>query len=129
MGRPGVAQITPGLCRVPGHGTLSKEIFIFFKKILCRVPRVLALGKGFFAEYQDWHLAIFFIFWPYFFWGLYTVIKFQFQNLDNFEFFYYISLIIFISLNFFDYFKFELQVHGIIKFGHSKMVFMMFSVC
>ena len=35
-------------------------------------------------------------------------------------FFFYISLVFFVSLNFMEYLKFELQVHGIIEFGHSK---------
>ena len=47
-------------------------------------------------------------------------LKLLVQIWDNFDFFLYISLIFFVSLNFFAYFKFELQVHEIMEFGDSK---------
>jgi hypothetical protein len=42
---------------VPTELAPGKEIFLFFKKILCRVPSELAPDKGFFAGGQVWHPA------------------------------------------------------------------------
>ena len=47
-------------------------------------------------------------------------LKLPVQIWDNFDFFCYISLVFFVSLNFFAYFEFELQVHEIMEFGDSK---------
>ena len=47
-------------------------------------------------------------------------LKLHVQIWDNFDFFCYILLVFFVSLNFMEYFKFELHVHEIIEFGRSK---------
>jgi hypothetical protein len=62
-------------------------LFLFFKKILCRVPPELAPDKGFFVGFPGWHPANynFFVFFAsIFFWGLATVKKSIFQNFGQF---------------------------------------------
>ena len=107
----------------------SERVFYFFKKFslpsamvialgkatskgpLCRVPGP-ALGKEF---------SFFCFFCPIIFCEAFPhYLKLHVQIWDNFDFFCYISLVFFVSLNFMEYFKFELQVHGIIEFGRSK---------
>ena len=83
----------------------TKISFIFLKKMLYQVPRDLALGKGFFADDHFWHLAkkkLFF--WPHFFWGLATLITFEFHVWDIFEFSIIFSYF-FHSVEFFRIFK------------------------
>ena len=48
-------------------------------------------------------------------------LKFTVSIWDNFDLFCYISLVFFVSLNFFAYFEFELQVHEIMEFGDLKI--------
>ena len=79
-------------------------------KVLCRGPSE-TLGKE----------RFFFIFFFLVFSGAFLhQIQPNFKSWDNFEFFFYISLIIFVSLNFFGNSKFELQVHEIMEFFDSK---------
>ena len=88
----------------------GKEFFYFF--------------LNFFAGCPGWHPAnyyYFFVFLTLFFvgtcYGKYIPIS-KFGTIMSF--FNYISLIFSVSLNISDYSKFELQVHEIMEFGHSK---------
>ena len=78
---------------------------------LPRVPRK-ALGEEF--------LFFLFFFASFFCEAFPHYLKLPVQIWDNFDFFCYISLVFFVSLNFFAYFEFELQVHEIMEFGDSK---------
>ena len=72
---------------------------------LCRVPGK-ALGEEFF----------FVFFAPFFYEAFSHYLKLLVQIWDNFDFFLVYFVNFFVSLNFFAYFKFELQVHEIIEF-------------
>ena len=62
-----------------------------------------------------------FCFLPHFFCEAFPhCLKLHVHIWDNFDLFCYISLVFFVSLNFFAYFEFELQVHEIMEFGDSK---------
>ena len=61
-----------------------------------------------------------FFFLPHFLWGLPTLFKTPCSNLGQFWLFLLYFVSFFVSLNFFAYFEFELQVHEIIEFGDSK---------
>ena len=64
---------------------------------------------------------VFLFFLPNFFCEAFPhYLKLSVQIWDNFDFLCYISLVFFVSLNFFAYFEFELQVHEIMEFGDSK---------
>ena len=67
------------------------------------------LGKFFFG-----------FFYPIFCESFPHYLKLYVQIWDNFDFFLLYFVSFFVSLNFMEYFKFELQVHGIIEFGRSK---------
>jgi hypothetical protein len=89
------------------------------KDRLCRVPTV-ALGKIFFLFF----VAQFFV------GPLYSTWKSMFKFGVFFTFLIYFVNFFFVSLNFFECFKFELQVHGIMVFSDSKkMIFVIFSAC
>ena len=118
------------------------------KKIFCRVP-ALALGKEVLCRvlgsdtrqrrelYRVQGLGtrqrpslpsaragtrqkIFCFFAPLFFCSLNILFKTPCSNLAQFWLFLLYFVSFFVSLNFMEYFKFELQVHGIIEFGRSK---------
>ena len=66
-------------------------------------------------------IFVFFVFLPHFFCEAFPhCLKLHVHIWDNFDLFCYISLVFFVSLNFFVYFEFELQVHEIMEFGDSK---------
>ena len=96
--------------------------FYFWKSTLPSAPGP-ALDKAHFAECPPWHSAIyFFYFGPKFFSvALWQYFKLYFKIWGNFDFFWYISLVYFVSSIFLGYFKFEPQVHGIMDFGHPKI--------
>ena len=71
----------------------------------------MALGKIFF----------FFDFGPKFFWGPCDSISNSILKFGAILTFFIISLVYFVSSIFSGYFKFELQVHGIMDFGHPKI--------
>ena len=79
----------------------------------------------YFAECHGGHSTkyiFFFYFGPKFFCvALWQYLKLYSKIWWNFDFFRYISLIYFVSLIFSAYFKFELQVHGIMEFGYPKI--------
>ena len=94
---------------------LGKDFLFFFKNSL---PR--ATGQALVKEPS----AIFFlVFLAQFFCGA-TIHCFElnFKIQANFDFVLYISLIYFDSSIFFEYVKFELQVHGILQCSVSKNV-------
>ena len=110
------------LCRVPAVKH-SAKIFYFFKKFLCRGSLARPSAKIPFAEGQARPLVNFFLFFePCFFCAIIHYLKLNFKIWVNFDFFWYISLIYFFSLIFFEYFKFELQLDGIMQFSDSKNV-------
>ena len=63
----------------------------------------------------------FFILGPNFFLGPCDSISNSILKFGAILTFSYISLVYFVSSNFSVYFKFELQVHGIMDFGHPKI--------
>ena len=89
---------------------------IFLCSVLCRGPRSTALGS---KEPS----AIFFLFFqPSFFVVLQYIVLNSILKFRPILIFFYISLIYFDSLNFFEYVKFELKVHGILQCSVSKNV-------
>ena len=96
----------------------------FFFLVFPECP-VLALGKGALPRVPGKALGeeifLFLFFLPHFFCEAFPhYLKLHVQIWDKFDFFCYISLVFFVSLNFFAYFEFELQVHEIMEFGDSK---------
>ena len=70
---------------------------------------------------EDTRGRVFFVFLPHFFCEAFShYLKLLVQIWDNFDFFLVYFVNFFVSLNFFAYFKFELQVYEIIEFGDSK---------
>jgi hypothetical protein len=63
---------------------------------------------------------LFFLVFSSFFWSHPTLLETPCSNLGLFWIFRYISLVFFVVLNFLAYFKFELQVHEVMKFLNSK---------
>ena len=105
-----------------GRDGTRQRLLFFLKKIFAEC-HFLALGKGPLCRVPGPALGkfCFLFFLPhYFFAALIYYLKLHVQIWHNFDFFCYISLVFFVSLNFMEYFKFELQVHGIIEFGRSK---------
>ena len=94
----------------------SAIFFYFWKSTLPSAP--MALGNLFLFYFGPKFFSV--ALWQYF--------KLYFKIWGNFDFFWYISLVYFVSSNFSGYFKFELQVHGIMEFGHPKIVLMIFRV-
>ena len=96
----------------------SAKAFVFFKKFFADC-HFLALGKGPLCRVPGAALSNFFL--PYYFFAaLIYYLKLHVQIWDNFDFFLLYFVSFFVSLNFMEYFKFELQVHGIIEFDRSK---------
>ena len=109
--------------RVGGRLGLDKACWAFFLSL----PRVPCPGTRERAsspsarEGTRGRIFIFFVFLPHFFCEAFPhCLKLHVHIWDNFDLFCYISLVFFVSLNFFAYFEFELQVHEIMEFGDSK---------
>ena len=100
----------------------SAKAFVFLKKILCRVPLPGTRQRPSLSSARaGTRQIIFLVFLPhYFFAALIYYLKLHVQIWHNFDFFLLYFVSFFVSLNFMEYFKFELQVHGIIEFGRSK---------
>jgi hypothetical protein len=99
----------------------NKDIF----KTLFPECLTLALGEAnLFPECLTLELGeeffLFFVFLPHFFEAIPHYLKLLGQIWGYFEFFWYISLVFSILLNFLAYFKLELQVHEVMKFLNSK---------
>ena len=96
----------------------------FFLNILCRGPLARPLAKTPFAEGQARPSAkiFFLVFWTQFFCGaIIHYLKLNFKIWAKFDFFIYFPNL-FLFVYFFEYFKFELQVDGIMQFSDLKNV-------
>ena len=114
---PSLALGEEALSRVPGQCTRGRGCL---PRVPCPGTRERVSSSSA-REGTRGRIFVFFCFFASFFlWGLSTLFKTLCSNLGQFWLFFYISLVFFISLNFFAYFEFELQVHEIMEFGDSK---------